>query len=446
MWMDHWFGDKVMVNGKIWPYFNVKRGKYRFKLLNGSTSRVYTLSLSPPSGTLNFTVVGNEGGLLEAPVPGVGALTISPGERSEVIVDFAVYANGDHIRLQNSAGAPFPNGPADLLQVMEFRVTSQTGDTDALPATLRPITRLDPAQAVQTRDFRLKQGGLDGCGRQMWEINSLHFDDITEYPELGTVEIWRYINDSGVSHPMHMHLVMFQILDRDGFTKGPNGEIIPNGSPQAPPAEESGWKDTAMVAPNQILRVIARFDTYKGKYPYHCHILEHEEHEMMRQFQTISCGDAEIDPTEQCDDGNKTPWDSCSAGCDYEQFVELSGQAQGGTASLTVAGVLISVNTSAGQTPAQVAAALAAAINANPALQAPGITANVAGGRVVVNGAITGVTLADPGLHNPFYLGMSAAALWWASVPGATGYDLVRGDLGILQSGGGDFTTATQAC
>jgi hypothetical protein len=108
--------------------------------------------------------------------------------------------------------------------------------------------------------------------------------------------------------------------------------------------------------------------------------------------------------------------------------------------------VVISVPTSAGQTPAQVAAALAAAINANPALQALGITAYVVGGRLAVNGAITGVSLADPGLLNLFHLGMSAGTLWWASVPGATGYDLVRGDLGILQSGGGNFTTATQAC
>src|SRR4030095_10247855 len=212
-------------------------------------------------------------------------------------------------------------GGVDVTQVMKFRITNQTGFTDPLPATLRTIARIDPAAAVKTRDLRLKQSGTDGCGRQMWEINGLGWHDITEYPELGTVEIWRYINDSGVSHPMHMHLVMFQVLDRDGFTKGANGEIIPNGTPQAPPAEERGWKDTAMVAPNQILRVIARFEGYKGKYAYHCHILEHEEHEMMRQFQTISCGDGELDPTEQCDYGNTVPWDGCSAGCDFEQYV-----------------------------------------------------------------------------------------------------------------------------
>jgi spore coat protein A len=104
---------------------------------------------------------------------------------------------------------------------------------------------------------------------------------------LGTTEIWRFINDSGVSHPMHMHLVFFQILDRDGFTRGTGGEIVPDGNPQSPPLEESGWKDTAMVGPNEILRVIARFDDYTGLYAYHCHILEHEDHEMMRQFRVV---------------------------------------------------------------------------------------------------------------------------------------------------------------
>jgi spore coat protein A len=317
LWVDHFFGDKIIVNGKVWPYFDVRRGKYLFRVVNGATSRTFSLSLTPPSGALSFTVVGTEGGLLEAPVPGVGVLTIGPGERYDVVVDFAGYANGDEILLTNSAGVPFPNGPVDVTRVMKFRVTGLAGDTDPLPATLRPIARLNPADAVQVRDFRLKQAGTDGCGRSMWTINNLGFRDITEYPQLGTVEIWRYINDSGVSHPMHMHLVMFQVLDRDGFTTGPGGQVIPNGTPQPPPAEENGWKDTVMVPPGQIVRIIARFDGFKGRYPYHCHILEHEEHEMMRQFQTILCGDGEIDPTEACDAGaaNGTPASCCTTAC-----------------------------------------------------------------------------------------------------------------------------------
>jgi spore coat protein A len=450
-WEDHVFGDKVMVNGKVWPYLDVKKGKYRFRIVNGSGSRVYTLSLSPPSGVLNFTVIGTELGLLEAPVNGVGQLTIGPGERYDVVVNFAGLNTGDHVRLENSAGAPFPNGILDLTEVMEFRVVAQAGDTDPLPSALRTITHLNPGQAVRSRDLRLKRSGDDGCGRQNWLINDLGWDDIVEYPELGTVEIWRFINDSGVAHPMHMHLVAFQVLDRDGFTTGPGGEIIPNGNPQAPPAEENGWKDTAIVWPNQILRVITKFEDYKGDYAYHCHILEHEDHEMMRQFRTVSCGDAEVDaPAEACDDGGRVDFDGCSAACAIEEFVDLRGTANGGgTVSLTVSGEAISVGTSPGQTAAQVAQALAAAINANATLQAVPVTATAVGNRVVVEaGHITSLVVGDPGLNDALDLVLQSDRLWWGTTEGATGHDVVRGRLSRLRATGGNFTdpTVTEQC
>jgi cysteine-rich repeat protein len=292
------------------------------------------------------------------------------------------------------------------------------------PAALRDITPLDPNGAVVTRDLLLKRSGLDACGRQSWKINGLGWFDISEFPELGTVEIWRFINDSGVAHPMHMHLVAFQILDRDGFTKGPGGEIIPNGNPQAPAAEEAGWKDTALVGPNQILRVITRFEDYKGKYAYHCHILEHEDNEMMRQFESVQCGDGELDATEQCDDGNQTSGDGCYATCDFEDSFRLYGVAQGGSVSVTVDGVLVTVATTAGQTPAQIVAALAAAIGANSTLSEQGTTAVAIGSRLVTNGTLAGPTLTDPGLSSeppvPSFsgwgLGLAALSLLFAGL------------------------------
>ena len=449
-WQDMWFGDKVMVNGKVWPFFNVRQGKYRFKLLGGSGSRVYTLSLSPPSGLLSFTVIGNEGGLLEAPVNGVGQLTIGPGERYDVVVDFSAYNAGDEILLQNSAGAPFPNGANDVTQVMKFVVTSQIGHTDPLPATLRPIERIDPAEAVISRDFRLKRSGTDACGRSIWEINNLHWDDITEYPELGTTEIWRFINDSGVSHPMHMHLVFFQILDRDGFTTGAGGEVIPDGNPQPPLVEESGWKDTAMVGPNEILRVIARFEDYKGKYAYHCHILEHEDHEMMRQFQTVLCGDAEIDlPVEGCDDGGRSDFDGCSSACEVEEYVELSGIGNGqggGRVDLMVNGELIGASDTTGLTAAEVVQLLATEINNNVNLQALGITATAVGNRLVTTGVIETVDIRDAGLTDVLELEVRRTQLWWGNVEAATnGYDVVSGSLDDLRAVG-DFALAAQTC
>ena len=451
-WQDMWFGDKIIVNGAVWPYLDVKQGKYRFRLLNGSTSRVYSLSLSPPSGLLTFTVIGTEGGLLEAPVNGVGTLTIGPGERYDVVVDFAGYNEGDEILLENSAPAPFPGGSVDETRVMKFVVTNQIGHTDPTPSTLRPIERIQEAEAILSRDFNLKRSGTDGCGRSIWEINGLHWDDITEYPDLDTTEIWRFINDSNVSHPMHMHLVFFQILDRDGFTTGPGGEIIPDGNPQPPLAEENGWKDTAMVGPNEILRVIVRFEDYKGKYAYHCHILEHEDHEMMRQFQTVDCGDRELDVTENCDDGNRGDYDGCNSGCDIEEYVEFAGIATGGgppRVDVVVSGVLIRITTIAGQTAAQVAQAVADAINADATLQGLGVTAVAVGNRLVTTGDITSVDVRDNGLSDVLELSVEGRGLWWGNITDATsGYDVVMGDLAELRSSGGDFSNplVTEAC
>jgi hypothetical protein len=125
------------------------------------------------------------------------------------------------------------------------------------------------------------------CGGQFWTINGKQWDDVTEFPVLGTAEIWRFQNHSEVTHPMHLHLVEFQILDRQNFVmEGDTIALI--GSPTPPQPYEAGWKDTAPVDPNEVLRVIARFEDFTGRYPYHCHILEHEDHEMMRQFQVVN--------------------------------------------------------------------------------------------------------------------------------------------------------------
>jgi spore coat protein A len=316
VWQDHFFGDTILVNGKVWPYLEVKRGKYRLRLLGGSNSRTVRLSLSNGAP---FQVLGMEGGLLEAPVP-LSQITLGSGERADVVVDFEPYAAGTEIVLQNDAPAPFPGTPGVgvIPDVMKFVVGSELGHTAALPTTLRPMEVLDPADAVIERDFELAKEG-DACAGSIWTINGLHWDDITEYPELGTTEIWRFVNRSGITHPMHMHLVMFQVLDRQAFEEI-GGEVVPIGAPVPPPPHEAGWKDTVQVGPNEILRVIARFERYTGLYAYHCHILEHEDHEMMRQFQTVTtCGDGVHGiPAEECDDGNLLPDDGCSPSCEIE--------------------------------------------------------------------------------------------------------------------------------
>jgi spore coat protein A len=286
-WEEHFFGDKAVVNGKVWPYLRVNQGKYRFRMLDGSTSRTYTLHLSNGAP---LVVIGTEGGMLPAPVT-VNSLTLTPGERADVILDFAPYPAGTEILLTNTAPAPFPAGmpgeqPA-LPEIMKFIVQGEPGHTAPIPMSLRPVEPLQEEDASVTRDLVLAKtpGGPCGGGAQ-WTINGLGFHDVREFPVLGSTEIWQFINRSGVTHPMHMHLTMFQVLDRQAFTVS-NDSIIPVGPRTPPPPEESGWKDTAAVPPNTIVRVITRFEDYVGRYPYHCHILEHEENEMMRQFQVV---------------------------------------------------------------------------------------------------------------------------------------------------------------
>jgi cysteine-rich repeat protein len=311
-----------------------------------------------------------------------------------------------------------------LPDVMQFTVGAASGHTAAVPASLRPMEVLDENDASADRYFELLKGPGDVCSPFIWEVVTVdglngaplgsHWDDLSEFPELGETEVWSFINRSGMVHPMHMHLVFFQVLDREAFTEI-GGMVVPSGNRVPPPAYESGWKDTVQVNPDEIVRVITRFEDYTGLFPYHCHILEHEDHEMMRQFQTIQCGNAVLEPTEECDDGNVEAGDGCSADCRLEDATWVYGLAQGGGVAVTIDGVLLNVPTTAGETGAQVAAAIAAAIHADPTLSATGVTAFAQGNRLVTTGTIESTVSADPGI----YFGTPA------EVPGLTFWGLL---------------------
>jgi spore coat protein A len=283
LWEEHFFGDTVLVNGKVWPYLIVKQGKYRFRVVNGSSSRTYALALS--SGA-TFQQIATEGGLLAAPVT-MNALTLMPGERADVVMDFAGHASGTQVLLTNSAPTAFPGTPGVgvIPNILKFVVTNVVGHTAPLPATLRPLEILSESNAIKHRDFVLRKGS-DPCTGVKWLINDLHWDHITEFPVLGTTEVWSFVNRSGVAHPMHLHLVLMQVLDRQPFIFT-NNQVVTTGPRVTAPANEFGWKDTVACPPNEITRVITRFDGFAGRYPYHCHILEHEDHEMMRQFEVV---------------------------------------------------------------------------------------------------------------------------------------------------------------
>ncbi|MCA9287162.1 MAG: multicopper oxidase family protein, partial [Phycisphaerales bacterium] len=283
-WQSHYYGDFPMVNGKVSPFLEVDRGKYRFRLLNGSNSREYTLALSDNAP---FWVIGTDLGLLEAPAM-VTSLTITPGERAEIVIDFAAYAPGTEIILTNSA-TPMSGMAAPIPQIMKFIVQGPMGFTDPIPASLASFERLSESDARLEREFELRQFA-DPCGGAKWLINGLHWGHVTEFPRLGDTEVWSFINRTGVPHPMHMHLVSFQVLDRQDFTIT-MGQVVPVGPRTTPGPEEDGLKDTVRAAPMQITRVIARFEDYTGLFPYHCHVLEHEDHEMMRQFRAVCPAD-----------------------------------------------------------------------------------------------------------------------------------------------------------
>ncbi|HEU5058011.1 MAG TPA: multicopper oxidase domain-containing protein [Kofleriaceae bacterium] len=313
MWMEHFFGNTILVNGRVWPYLAVDRGKYRFRVLNGSNARFYRLALADDSA---FQVVGTDTGRLAAPVT-VASILLAPGERAELVIDFAGYDPGTRVRLVNSAPAPFPGTPGEgvVPNVMQFRIGDAAGHTGAIDDTPADIGSLDPSDAAEERDFELARVD-DDCGGARWLINGKEWDEVSEQPRLGTVEIWRFVNRSGFAHPMHMHLVSFRLLDRQEFAVL-DGEIQPLGDPVPPAPEEDGWKDTVLVAPNQMVRVIARFEDFAGRFPYHCHMLEHEDHMMMRQFETVTtCGDGAIGrPLEDCDEGGAGETADCDEDC-----------------------------------------------------------------------------------------------------------------------------------
>jgi spore coat protein A len=275
-WVPEVFGNAILVNGKLLPYLEVEPRKYRLRLMNGSNGRFYRFSLA---NKRRFHVIGDDQGLLSAPVE-VPRIPLAPGERTDIVVDFGDMA-GSSVKLVS-----------DSFDVLEFRVRAMgTPDTRALPATLRPPLRLDPATAVHTRRLTLDER-MDDVQRSLGMLlnNTPWHMPVTETPRLGTTEIWEFVNLTDDSHPIHLHLVRFQILDRrrfDRFQFQSQGTLRFTGPAQPPEAHESGWKDTVRADPGVVTRILVPFEGYAGRYVWHCHILEHEDNEMMRPYEVL---------------------------------------------------------------------------------------------------------------------------------------------------------------
>jgi len=316
VWVPEFFGDTPVVNGKCYPYLDVEPRRYRFRIVNGSQARFYNLKFASVSANfqLPFTVIGSEGGLLRAPVP-VTSLLVAPGERYDIVVDFAAGPKSvTQWTLKNDAKAPFPmggGGDVPALLLVNVRLPLNGTDTTTPPASLAlpPLPPL-PASAL-TREQPLFELADEEEGNPLVlhlerpdaaYLDANRLPEVTTRPAAGTVEDWLLVNTTGDTHPIHTHLVTFEVIDRRPFDDDAyvQGSPIPYSGPAvSAPAIENGPKDTVKAHPGQVTRIRAKFELPSGaivlppgvwnpQYVWHCHILEHEENDMMRAFEVTA--------------------------------------------------------------------------------------------------------------------------------------------------------------
>jgi spore coat protein A, manganese oxidase len=292
-WVSEFAGDAILLNGKIRPYLEVEPRLYRFRVLNAANSRFFGLSLSRSKA---FHQIGTDQGLLSASVE-LKSLNLAPAERADLLIDFSHMA-GEQLHLVH--GGAF--------EILQFRVANKVGAASvshspeqelksasrsvSVPGTLRPVARIPESDSVRTRTITLNDY-LNGVGNSMLMLlNHQHWHEpVTEQPRLNSTEIWEFVNLTEDTHPMHLHLVRFQVLDRrvfDVFAYRNGKGLRYLDAALMPEPNELGWKDTVQCPPGMITRIITRFEGYTGKYLYHCHILEHESNDMMRPFEVIA--------------------------------------------------------------------------------------------------------------------------------------------------------------
>jgi blue copper oxidase len=275
-------GDVMLVNGLRQPTGVVPRGLVRLRLLNGSNARIYNIGFGDDR---SFQQIASDGGLLAAPKT-TSRVLLAPGERAEILVDFGSDETGTEIALQSYSDEVFStvfqgnmgNNLADDLdrttfEIMTFEIGEPPAQTITPPAAFAPIEAMLEADAVRTRTLALSMGGGTVAinGVQMTHLEPVP-DEISFDIPAGSIELWELIGSTGMAHPVHIHNRHFQSLDIDG---------------QPPPPELAGWKDTVVVGPQQLVRILVSFEgNVDPDHPYmfHCHILEHEDLGMMGRF------------------------------------------------------------------------------------------------------------------------------------------------------------------
>ena len=286
----NFLGDVIHVNGQPWPYLNVEPRVYRFRILDGSLSRPYTLYFASDqkgSAWQNFKIIGSDGGLFGQPVT-TNSLTLSMGERYEVLFDFSGF-KGQNITLMNHMLLSDISEYDDTDQIMRFVVGNTVSDSsnNNQPASLvspSSSSQYPPQDNSVDHIFNFQRDGSE------WTINGVTYDDpnarILARPPMGTVENWQlnYASGPGV-HPVHIHLVSFKILSRTG-RRG------------LQPYESAGLKDVVLLEPGESVNVAAIYGPWNGMYQFHCHNLIHEDHEMMDVFNVTAIEDLGYNLTE----------------------------------------------------------------------------------------------------------------------------------------------------
>jgi len=279
-WISELNGDTTLINGKIFPYLEVEPRRYRLRIINAANSRLYFLSFAAGSGAAPFHQIGSDQGLLAAPVL-LTAVTLAPAERADVVIDFGPFA-GQNVLLKNQA-----------IELMQLRVAAGARRHEPpLPPALRRVPRIPESAAIQTRSLSLDEYADSTKGRMVMLLDGKYWrEPVTEKPELDTTEIWSLMNLTEDMHPIHLHLVRFQVLDRQKFDAAHykiSGKLKLLGPQVVPEPNEMGWKDTVRAYGSLITRIIVRFEGYAGRYVWHCHVLEHAANEMMRPFEVVA--------------------------------------------------------------------------------------------------------------------------------------------------------------
>jgi FtsP/CotA-like multicopper oxidase with cupredoxin domain len=312
IWNPEFFGNMIMVNGNTWPFQTVEQRRYRFRFLNGCQSRFLILDFSNIPG-VEVWQIGNEGGFLAAPVNITAEhgnrLLMGLAERADVIVDFTNVPQGSYVLGNVGPDEPFGGGqpdkdfdtsdPASTGQVMEFRVGPAAGVDPTTPpqfltlpsiaplpaeSVTRPLALIEMMSEIHDGPSEAMLGRVDPDGmpvHQMWS------EPISENPAVGATEVWEFYNFTADAHPMHVHEVTFEVVNRQALVVNEDGETVPparlDGAPRPPEAWENGLKDTVIAYPGEVTRIRAKFNT-PGQFVWHCHIVEHEDNEMMRPY------------------------------------------------------------------------------------------------------------------------------------------------------------------